>query len=312
MKTTQITGRTILILALIFTSSALWAMDAEEDEGAAQDATSKTEDGAAAESDKKFDPPHDDKINSTPEVDSHEAGASKAGGTSLADAATDPSAILTQLGFFAWNTSSTDNRNSTMTGLFQPVLPLSKTNVFRPALPVIQTGGSDGKFGIGDLFLLDLNFVQCNKCTWGWGAVGTIPTATDPTLGSKKWSAGPGGVYLYKGIPKSILGILAYNQWSFAGKSSRDDVNAMTLQFVYVKHLSWGYIGWTDQTTTIDWEHDNRLSFPVGLRFGKVFSGKTPLNFAIQPYYTFRNKGLDNVWGLKLSATFIKPEWLRQ
>ncbi|GAG70685.1 unnamed protein product, partial [marine sediment metagenome] len=32
----------------------------------------------------------------------------------------------------------------------------------------------------------------------------------------------------------------------------------------------------------------------------------------IQPYYTFRNKGLDNIWGLKLSATFIKPGWLKQ
>jgi len=300
----------VLFLGLFLFAANSWALDAEEDEGAAQETTPETED-AAAGSGGNFDPPHDEHVNSTPEHESHAAGASAAGGADLAAAATDPSAILTQLGFFAWNTSSTDNRNSTVTGLFQPVLPLSKTNVLRPALPIISSGGSDGKFGIGDLFLLDFNFVQCHKCTWGWGAVGTLPTATDDRFGAEKWSAGPGGVYLYKGVPKNLFGFLGYNQWSFAGKSSRDDVNAFTFQLIWVGHYDWGYIGWTDQTGTIDWEHDNRLSFPVGLRFGKVFPGKTPLNLAIQPYYTFRNKGLDDVWGLKISATFIKPGWLK-
>jgi len=141
--------------------------------------------------------------------------------------------------------------------------------------------------------------------------VGSIPTATDNTLGTQKWTAGPGGVYLYKGVPKTILGILGYQQWSFAGKSSRDDVNIFTFQLVALKHFDWGYVGWTDQTASIDWEHDNRLTFPIGIRFGKVFAGKTPLNVAVQPYYTIRNKGLDNVWGLKVSATFIKPNWLK-
>ena len=197
----------IVILMSLFIATTVVAEDAQDDEDAAQDSTSKTED-AAAESGKAFDPPHDEHVSSTPQHESHEAGASTAGGVSLADAATDPSAILTQLGFFLWNTSSTDNRNSTVTGLFQPVLPLSKTNVFRPALPIISSGGSDGKFGIGDLFLLDFNFVQCHKCTWGWGAVATLPTATDDSFGAEKWSAGPGGVYLYKGVPKNIFGFL--------------------------------------------------------------------------------------------------------
>jgi hypothetical protein len=311
MYTTQmLLKRFAIVLISLFIATSVLAEDAADDEDAAQDTTSKTED-VAAEGAANFNPPHDEHVNSSPEHETHESGATQKKGANLAEAATDPSAILAQLGFFAWNTSSSDNRNSAVTGLFQPVLPLSKTNVFRPALPIISTGGSDGTFGIGDLFLLDFNFVQCHKCTWGWGAVASIPTATDDTLGTEKWTAGPGGLFLYKGIPKTVLGVLGYNQWSFAGKSSRDDVNTFTFQLIWVRHFDWGYLGWTDQTSTIDWEHDNRVSFPVGLRFGKVFMGKTPLNVAVQPYYTFRNKGLDDVWGLKVSATFIKPGWLK-
>jgi len=155
---------TTVILMSFFMATNVWADDAEDDKDAAQDTTSKTEDTAADEPD-KFDPPHDQHANSTPENESHKAGAGEAGGADLAEAATDPSAILAQLGFFAWNTSSSDNHNSSVTGLFQPVLPLTRTNVLRPALPIISTAGSDGKFGIGDLFLLDYNFVQCHKCT---------------------------------------------------------------------------------------------------------------------------------------------------
>jgi hypothetical protein len=70
----------------------------------------------------------------------------------------------------------------------------------------------------------------------------TLPTATDDTLGAGKWSAGPVVLYMYKGIPKSILGFMAYNQWSFAGESDRDKVNVLSFQPIWVRHLSWGYI----------------------------------------------------------------------
>jgi len=232
----------------------------------------------------------------------------------IAKAATDPSAVLTQLGFFAWNTSSSDNKNISYTGLFQPVLPLTKKNVLRPALPIITTGGPNGKSGIGDLFLLDVQINQVSSGSLGWGAVASLPTATDKTLGTGKWEAGPMGMYINKKAladSRSIFGILLYNQWSFAGKSDRQDVSKLSFQPIFVHHTSWGYLGWTDITATIDWENDNAFSFPVGLRIGKVYPGKTPFNAYVQPYYTFNNKGHDDVWGIKLSGTFIKPTWLR-
>ena len=297
--------RIVLFLALFLVTANSWAMDAEEDENTAQDKTSETED-ATAGSDATFNAPHDDHINSTPEHPDHKSGASAAGGASLAEAATDPSAILTQFQNFFWTTGNSDDNNISNTYLLQPVLPLSKKNVLRPALPVVNTSG---KTGIGDLFLLDVFLNQVKSGTWGWGIAGSVPIGADEFT-TDKWQAGPTLLYMNKTNAKYLWGILGYNQWSFAGKSSAGDVNLFTFQPIYVYHTSWGYWGWTDQTATIDWENDNRTSIPLGLRFGKVYPGKTPLNAAVGFYYTLNNKGRENTFGVKFTATFIKPKWL--
>jgi len=65
-----------------------------------------------------------------------------------------------------------------------------------------------------------------------------------------------------------------------------------------------------DQLSTIDWKNDNQLFFPLGLRFGKVYPGKTPLNASVGFFYTLNNKGRENTFGVKFTATFIKPTWL--
>ena len=68
-------------------------------------------------------------------------------------------------------------------------------------------------------------------------------------------------------------------------------------------------MGWTDITATVDWENDSNISFPMGIRFGKVFAGKMPLNIAIEPFYTYNNFKSDD-YGVKLGVTFVMPKWL--
>jgi hypothetical protein len=287
-------------------STSVWASDVEEDEDGKQDTTSKTED-AAAEGTAHFKPPHDEHENSSPAVPTHKSGASAAGGADLAHAATDPSAILTQFQNLFWTTGSSDDKNISNTYLFQPVLPLSKNNVFRPALPVVNTSG---KTGIGDLFLLDVFMNQVKTGTWGWGVAGSVPIGADEFT-TDKWQAGPTLLYMNKTSEKVLWGILGYNQWSFAGKSAASDVNVLSFQPIVVIHTKWGYWGWTDQLATVDWEHDNQTSIPLGLRFGKVYMGKTPLNASVGFYYTLNDNDRDNEFGLKVTATFIKPGWLK-
>jgi hypothetical protein len=297
-------GITVILMSF-FVATNVWAEDAQDDEDATKDSTSKTED-AAAGSGKAFDPPNDEHANPTPQVASHATGASALGGASLAEAATDPSAILTQFQNFFWTTGNSDDNNISNTYLLQPVLPLSKNNVLRPALPVVNTSG---KTGIGDLFLLDVFLNQVKTGTWGWGIAGSVPIGNDEFT-TDKWQAGPSLLYMNKTNKKFLWGILGYNQWSFAGKSSASDVNVLTFQPIFVYHTGWGYWGWTDQSATVDWENDNRTSIPLGLRFGKVYSGKTPLNAAVGFYYTLNNKGRENTFGVKFTATFIKPKML--
>ena len=298
----------LLSLGLFLFAANSWAMDAEEDEDTAEDKTSETEDAtdATAESGGNFDPPHDDHANPVPPVDTHASGASASDGAGLAEAATDPSAILTQFQNFFWTTGNSDDKNISNTYLLQPVLPLSKNNVLRPALPVVNTSG---KTGIGDLFLLDVFLNPVKSGTWGWGIVGSVPIGADEFT-SDKWTAGPTLLYMNKTHKKYLWGILGYNQWSFAGKSAASDVNIFTFQPIFVYHTKWGYWGWTDQTATVNWEQDNQTSIPLGLRFGKVYPGKTPLNAAVGFYYALNNKGRENTFGLKFTATFIKPKWL--
>jgi hypothetical protein len=150
---------------------------------------------------------------------------------------------------------------------------------------------------------------QARNATWGIGPVAALPTASEDEFGTGKYSLGPTAMYMYKGVPKNLFGILVYNEWSVGGDSDRDDVNVLSFQPIWVIHFDWGYIGWTDQLATIDWENDDEYSIPVGLRFGKVFPGKTPLNLAIQPYYYF-NDSAEDTYGIKLTASFVKPKWL--
>lgn len=224
--------------------------------------------------------------------------------------ATDPSAILTQMGFFYWTTITDDKDGDAATFLFQPVLPLSKSNLLRPALPFVSSPEPGRVAGIGDLFLLDAFNIQASYGTYGVGPVATLPTASSAELGTGKYSLGADFYFIYKLIPKNILGILLYYQGSVAGDDERADVSTLTFQPIWVMHFGWGYIGWTDLTATVDFENDGRLTFPFGVRFGTVFKNKKPWNMSITPYYTYQ-EGRDDDYGFKIGATLILPTVLR-
>jgi hypothetical protein len=233
-------------------------------------------------------------------------------GGNMAEAATDPSAPLLQLSFYYWGTyPEGTSRNDADVFLFQPILPLTKKNILRPALPFVTSPEPDRKAGLGDLFALDLQLFPTKKNVFGVGAAATFPTASDDLLGAGKFSLGPVALWLYKGVPKTLLGILAYNQTSVAGDDDRNGVSVLSVQPIVVKHFKWGYIGWTDVMATVDWRHDNRFMIPAGMRFGKVFKGKTPWNIAVSPIWYF-HEGCCGVsdndsWGIKFQATAILP-----
>ena len=296
----------LLSLILLIFASVSWAEQTGDSDAADSDSSSQTE-----EADSEPHPSDLTDAENAAKVAERAAAAhpppnAAAQAAALASAATDPSAVLTQFQNFFWTTGNSDDNNISNTYLLQPVLPLTKNNVLRPALPVVNTSG---KTGIGDLFLLDVFLNPVKSGTFGFGIAGSVPIGADEFT-TDKWQAGPALLYMNKTKPGFLFGGLVYNQWSFAGKSSAQDVNTLTYQPIFVNNRDGWYWGWTDQTATYNWKNDYS-SIPLGLRFGKVFHAATPLNAAVGFYYTLNNKGRENTFGVKFTATFIKPNWLK-
>ncbi len=129
----------------------------------------------------------------------------------------------------------------------QPVIPIGlgkKVNlIFRTIIPVINQplAEDSSKFGLGDI-ALSLFFTprKPGKLIWGIGPAIGLPTATNPVLGTGKWSAGPAFIMLIQ--PGGwTFGFVVQNTWSFAGQSDRDDVNAFYTNVFIVRNIAKGW-----------------------------------------------------------------------
>jgi hypothetical protein len=202
---------------------------------------------------------------------------------------------------------------------FQPVIPISLNAdwnlITRTILPTIDmpspAPGVRSAFGLGDLNpTAFLSPAKPGKLIWGVGPTMTLPTATDPMLGSGKWSAGPAVVALtIQG--HWVLGALANNQWSFAGWGSQN-VNQMLIQPFINYNLPHGWYVTTSPIITANWEanSDNRWTVPLGAGLGKIVKlGKLPVNLQLSAYYnvvTPKEFGAD--WQLRFQFQFLLPK----
>ncbi len=199
----------------------------------------------------------------------------------------------------------------------QPVVPIgigAKTNlIVRTIIPVINQplGENDSKFGLGDV-ALSLFFTPKapGKVIWGVGPAMGLATATDPVLGTGKWSAVPAVIFLVQ--PKGwTMGFTVQNTWSFAGKSDRADVNAFYSQVFIVKNITKGWYVNTAPIITANWDAacGQQWLVPVGAGVGKVFRmGKLPVN-AQAGYYNYI-VAPDNgpAWQLRAQLNFLFPK----
>jgi len=168
--------------------------------------------------------------------------ADTAGDSDLAQELTNPIANLItipiQMSFD--NDIGANDQGSKITTNFQPVIPFEVNNdwslITRTIMPVIDQDevfpGQGSQFGLGDInmsLFFSPKKPAAGGVIWGVGPVFVFPTATDSLLGSKKWSAGAGGVALTMRGPWTFGG-LANHVWSLAGDSDRSDVSNTFLQ----------------------------------------------------------------------------------
>jgi hypothetical protein len=119
----------------------------------------------------------------------------------------------------------------------EPVVPLHISAdwnlISRTIVPVISQPHpilDSNTNGIGDITEeLFFSPVHSGALIWGAGPVFTIPSATDPILGTGRVLLGP-TIVLLTTPGHWVIGVLANNQWSVGGNPLRPSVNTFLVQ----------------------------------------------------------------------------------
>jgi hypothetical protein len=162
----------------------------------------------------------------------------------------------------------------------------------RTIIPLVYapdvTSPSGGTFGLSDIIITGFfSPRQFGRFLWGAGPVISFPTATDPKVGTGKWSAGP-SLVLGAQRQRWLAGIIAFNIWSFAGKADRADVNRLQIDALFRYHLGNRWILVSSPTIVADWKAPpgNKWIVPVGGGIGRIWlvDGKG-IGFECQAFY---------------------------
>lgn len=242
-------------------------------------------------------------------------------GADLAKQLSNPIASLISLPFqFNYDKGHGPNANGSKTFVnVQPVIPFSigeNWNVIsRTIVPFIieqnNVVPNTSQSGIGDIvqsLFISRKELTANGTTWGVGPVFLFPTATDKALGGGKWGAGLTGVVLRQSNGWTYGG-LANHIWSFAGDSSRNDINATFVQpfLSYTTPDAWSYTVNTE--STYDWNASD-WSVPVNFTVGKVVKfGKQPVQLSggIRYWADSATNGPSG-FGARFQLTFMYPK----
>lgn len=190
------------------------------------------------------------------------------------------------------------------------IVPLVFVDGFIEGLPGIPAGTpGDGAWGLGDInHTTFLSPADPGSLIWGAGLSLTLPTATDPQLGTEKWSVGPSVVFL--GQPKPwTLGILMRQLWSFAGADDRQDVNQFLLQPFINYNLDGGWYLVSSPIMTANWDADEVWTVPLGGGVGKMLKlGDQPVNTRIQFFYNVARPEAAPDWSMVFTIQFLFPK----
>jgi len=213
------------------------------------------------------------------------AGAGEGGAEALAKKLSNPISDLVSVPFQAnWDQGVGVDDATRFILNIQPVVPVSlneKWNliarVIMPLIgqPPLVTGG-ESTFGMGDI-LASAFFSPAapGRAIWGVGPVLSLPTTTDPYLGSGKWSGGPTVVILKQKGPWTY-GLLWNQIWSFADATDADrpEVNQMYIQ-PFLSRTNKRAVTYTfSSESTANWRADDgdEWTIPIIAQVSKVSS----------------------------------------
>ncbi|MGB8045600.1 MAG: outer membrane protein [Pseudolabrys sp.] len=199
----------------------------------------------------------------------------------------------------------------------QPVVPMhlnEQWNVIsRTIIPVVSQPDpliNSSTNGIGDITQsLFLSPSHPGELIWGVGPVFTVPSASDPILGTGKVLFGPTAVFLT--TPGHwVLGVLLNNQWSVGGNPLRPAVNTGLAQPFVNYNMEKGWYLTTSPIMTVNWlaAPGQQWTVPVGGGFGRVFKlGDQPVNAQIAAYYNAVRPTGTSDWQLRTTVALLFP-----
>lgn len=215
-------------------------------------------------------------------------------GADLARQLSNPIASLVSVPFqFNWEQNVGPSELTRFILNVQPVMPFTVNEsvnlIVRLIAPLVSQPplfeNGLATFGMGDV--TTSFFVSPSKSTrliWGAGPLVVLPSTSEPTLGSGKWSAGPTIVALKQTGPWTV-GALWNQAWSFSGDPSRGDVNQMFLQpFVSYQATRTITIS-VNSEMTANWEtddDDDTWTVPINVVVSKLSSfGTFPASYQV-------------------------------
>ena len=173
----------------------------------------------------------------------------------------------------------------------QPVVPLHINAdwnlISRTIMPVISQPSpifNSNTNGIGDITQeFFFSPTHPGPLIWGVGPVFTIPSATDPILGTGKVLFGPTAVVLV--TPGHwVIGVLVNNQWSVGGNPLRQNVNEFLAQPFVNYNMAHGWYLTSSPVITANWlaAPGQQWTVPIGGGFGRIFKlGDQPVSAQI-------------------------------
>jgi|SRR5215471_8599919 len=247
---------------------------------------------------------------------------SDAGGSESRDLATklsNPISDLVSVPFqFNWEQNVGPSELTRLVLNVQPVMPFSVNDrvnlIVRLIAPLISqpplADGGVAASGMGDIttsFFVSPS--QSKRFIWGAGPVFVLPSTSEPTLGSGKWSAGPTEVAL-KQNGSWTVGALWNQVWSFSGDPARSDVNRMFLQ-PFVSYQATRTLTLTVQSEmTADWNADQgRWTVPINFVTSKLatfgtFPASYQLGFGAFPVHP----DVGPSWKIRAAIVILMPK----
>jgi len=243
------------------------------------------------------------------------------GAQALAKQLSNPIANLISVPFQAnWDTDVGIEDDTRFLHNFQPVMPFSMNKewnliarVIVPYLgqPALSPGGEPAS-GFSDiLFSAFFSPAQPKRAIWGVGPVLSLPTTSEPTLGTEKWSIGPTFVILKQSGPWTY-GALGNHLWSLAGDDDRDDVNQTYLQPFLAYGTKGGATFTVSSESSANWEAPSgeEWTVPILLQASRVTRlGRRPISIGGGIGYFFEtpfDAGPD--WRLRANLTLLFPK----